>query len=83
MVTWAINYNEVRLGTDRPKREGGIHSSDPVVRIAVYSAMNGRILEMVKPNYSQPTNDVKLMLVPEGENLSATVAVMLLAEGMK
>jgi hypothetical protein len=38
---------------------------------------------MVKPNNMTPVNDTKLMLVPEGENLSDTVALMLLAEGMK
>ena len=79
-VRWGLRYDEIQLGMPVRDRQ---FSTEPVVRISVYPAMNGRILEMVKPNNMTPVNDTKLMLVPEGENLSDTVALMLLAEGMK
>lgn len=81
-VRWGLRYDEIQSGVDRPIRDRPLNT-DPVVRISVYSAMNGRILEMVKPNNNIHVSDTKLMLVPEGENLSDTVSIMLLAEGMK
>lgn len=80
MMKWGWDFNrdkDVCISRDRT------FMGEPVVRISVYSAMNGRILEMVKPNDMNHVNETKLMLVPEGENLSDTVTMMLLAEGMK
>ncbi len=81
-MRWGIRYDEIQLGSDIPVRDRQF-STEPVVRISVYPAMNGRILEMVKPSNNIHVSDTKLMLVPEGENLSDTVTMMLLAEGMK
>lgn len=81
-VRWGLRYDEIQSGADRPIRDRPLNT-DPIVRIAVYSAMNGRILELTKPNNNIHVTDSKLMLVPEGENLSDTVSLMLLAEGMK
>lgn len=80
MMKWGWDFGrdrDITVSRDRT------FMGEPVVRISVYSAMNGRILEMVKPNDMNHVNETKLMLVPEGENLSDTVTMMLLAEGMK
>lgn len=93
MIRWLLD-KIMRWGWDfnRDIRESPVIErklqANPEVRISIYSAGNGKILELytdgANPHGSIVTsNQFKLMIVPEGERVSDVVAILLLAEGIK
>lgn len=84
-IRWCFKGEEVPCyPVESPIRVG--MNGEPDVRIAIWTAMNGRVLELskagVNPHQTHSTI-YRTMIVPEGENLSDVVTVMLLAEGLK
>jgi hypothetical protein len=57
----------------------------PTVRLGVHDAMNGRVLEVqtYTPNPHGPDWKSEFFLVPEGENLSEAVTMLLIAKNIK
>lgn len=84
-VRWCFKSEETPCyPVDAPIRVG--LNGEPDVRIAIWTAINGRVLELSKTGlYSHQTHNTiyRTMIVPEGENLSDVVTMMLLAEGLK
>lgn len=86
MMKWGWDFNrnlrETEVGRDSPIRVG--MNGEPDVRIAVWTAMNGRVLELSKVGSSPHHNiEFKTMIVPEGEKLSDVVTLLLISEGLK
>lgn len=81
MMKWGWDFNR------RPEVVTNGHSLDgtSVVRLNIYTAMNGRVIEMHTPQSSSPHCDwnVEYMIIQDGDNLHDMVATLLLAKGMK
>lgn len=58
--------------------------SDPIVRINLHHAMNGKILEIATQHPSRQHDWVITnYIVTEGENLTEALAMLLIAKGIK
>ena len=91
MMKWGWDFNRDKRGNRLGRGEDmpvPINNQrlqgEPDVRIAVWTAMNGKVLELSKQSNSPHHNiDFRTMIVPDGEPISDTVALLLLAEGIK
>jgi hypothetical protein len=87
MLRWGWDFNRDLRGLSPEVTLDRKLQASPEVRIAIYSAGNGKILELYKRDLNNHHivggDEFKLMIVPEGENLSDVVTMMLLAEGMR
>ena len=81
-IRWCFKGEEIpSYPVESPIRVG--MNGEPDVRIAIWTAMNGRVLELSKCSPQTHNMTFRTMIVAEGENLSDVVTVMLLAEGLK
>ena len=82
-MKWGWDFNrspEVEIARSPQAARMG----EPVVRINMSNAMNGRILEIA--THSQQRNmdwDIESYIVAEGESLHDAIATLLLAKGLK
>jgi len=56
---------------------------DPIVRISLHHAMNGKILEIATPINTHHDWKYEHYIVTEGENLTDALAMLLIAKGIK
>jgi hypothetical protein len=80
IVRYAQRYDAVKLADSRPQT-GRI--GEPVVRINMSNAINGRVLEIATQSSQRHDWDVEMYIVTEGESLHDAIATILLAKGMK
>lgn len=85
IMQWGWDYN--RHLRKHPEVVTNTHSLDgaSVVRLNIYKAMNGRVIEIHTPQSSSPHCDwnVEHMIIQDGDNLHDMVATLLLAKGMR
>jgi len=83
-MKWGWDFNrhlrkpEVEVAINPSSRMG-----EPVVRINMSNAVNGRVLEIATQSQRQHDWDVEMYIVTEGESLHDILATILLAKGMR
>jgi hypothetical protein len=83
-MKWGWDFN-------RRDRDGAVEvvasssrNSDPVVRINLYHALNGKILEIATQHPNKHHDwGVESYIVVEGEKLTDALAMLLIAKGIK
>jgi hypothetical protein len=84
-MKWGWDYN--RKDTHEVLAVSSGHGLDgcAVVRVNMYQAMNGKIIEIHTPVSAQRHSDwnTEHMVLQDGENLHEMVATLLLAKGIK
>lgn len=84
MVRWALREGEVHASKPLASVDSMSSNSIPNVRIGILKAMNGRVLEVstYKPNPHGPDWSSEMFIVPEGQNLSEALTMLLALKGL-
>lgn len=84
LMKWGWDFsrdsNKVEVVSPQSSRMG-----DPVVRLNMYPALNGKVLEIATPSSVNRHHDwdVETFIVVEGASLHDALATLLLAKGLK
>lgn len=83
LMKWGWDFNR----RDEVEASPVVHSSrnsEPVVRINLHHAINGKILEIATPSPNRQHDwVVDNYIIPEGEKLTDSLAMLLIAKGIK
>lgn len=82
IMKWGWDFNrspEVEIAVSPQSSRMG----DPSVRINMYNAINGKVLEIATQSNQRHDWDVESYVVVEGESLHDALATLLLAKGLK
>jgi hypothetical protein len=82
LMKWGWDFNrkpEVELAISPQSCRMG----EPVVRINMSNAINGRVLEIATQQQRSHDWDVEIYIVTEGESLHDALATLLLTKGLK
>ena len=84
-MKWGWDYNRRDTHELEVISGGQELSGCAIVRLHVYKAINGKILEMHTPqtNHRHADWNTEHMVLQDGDNLHDIVATMLLAKGIK
>jgi len=84
-MKWGWDYNRKEVHEVLAVNTGHELCGGAIVRVHLYKAMNGKILEVHTPqsNHRHADWDVEWMLIQDGDNLHEMVATLLLAKGIK
>jgi hypothetical protein len=87
MLRWLWN-KIMKWGWDFNRREEVVslapsRMGEPVVRINMSNAINGRVLEIATQQQRNHDWDVEMYIVTEGESLHDALATLLLTKGLK
>jgi len=84
LMKWGWDFNRGdRAETSVDVALGGSRNSDPVVRISLYHAMNGKVLEIATPINTHHDWKYENYIVTENEKLTDVLAMLLIAKGLK
>lgn len=84
-MKWGWDFNRKEVHEVMAVNTGHELGGAAVVRVHVYRAMNGKILEVHTPqtNHRHADWDTEHMVLQDGDNLHEMVATLLLAKGIK
>jgi len=84
LMKWGWDFNRGdKAETPVDIALGGSRNSDPVVRISLYHAMNGKVLEIATPINTHHDWKYENYIVAENEKLTDVLAMLLIAKGLK